>query len=179
MPRLRQAGAHDLAACPEPGRGGVALRVVSICVGVFFLGMGTNKLGWIAQPELLTDRFVRWMPDAAPYARWYLDAIAIPGGDAFARIIPLAELATAACLIAGVRIRVVAAVALFMVMNFHFATSAFSTWAFLRDGTGLPVMGALFALALAGDALPWCVRLPQRATTRTVSVSEEPYSPAP
>jgi uncharacterized membrane protein YphA (DoxX/SURF4 family) len=170
MPRLRQAGAHDVAE--------IALRVVSICVGVFFLGMGVNKLGWIAQPELLTDRLVRWVPDAAMYARWYLETIAIPGGSVFARLVPLAELATATCLIAGVRIRVVAAAAFFMVVNFHLATSAFSSWAFVRDGTGLPVMGALFALALAGDALPWCVGLPQRVT-RTVNVSEEPYSPAP
>ena len=34
-----------------------------------------------------------------------------------------------------------AIVALLMVLNFHFATSAFWSIDFLRDGTGLPVLG--------------------------------------
>ena len=64
MPRLRQDRAHDVAP--------MALRILSVCLGVFFLAMGTNKLAWIGEPDLLADRFTRWLPTAAPYARWYL-----------------------------------------------------------------------------------------------------------
>jgi uncharacterized membrane protein YphA (DoxX/SURF4 family) len=145
---------------------------------VFFLAMGTNKLAWIGDPVLLEERFVRWLPMAAPYARWYLETIAIPGGAVFARLVPIAEITTACLLIAGIQVRVVAAAAMFMVFNFHFATSAFSSSAFLRDGTGLPVLGALLAIALAGDAMPWCVGV-TRQRTAEISGEEAPYSPAP
>ena len=170
MPRLRQNRTHDLAPA--------AVRIISICVGVFFLAMGSNKLPWIGDPRLLEDRFIAWLPMAAPYARWYLETIAIPGAAVFARLVPLAEITTACLLIAGIQVRAVAAAAMFMVLNFHFATSAFSSWAFLRDGTGLPVLGALLAIALAGDAMPWSVRVARRGTEE-VSGQEAPYFPAP
>ena len=48
-----------------------------------------------------------------------------------------------------------ATVALLMVLNFHFATSAFWSVDFLRDGTGLPVVGGLLVLAVNGARLPF------------------------
>ena len=42
-----------------------------------------------------------------------------------------------------------------MVLNFHFATSAFWSAEFLRDGTGLPVLGGLLAMAISGSRLPF------------------------
>jgi hypothetical protein len=48
-----------------------------------------------------------------------------------------------------------AVAALLMVLNFHFATSAFWSIDFLRDGTGFPLLGALLALAIAGKRLPF------------------------
>jgi uncharacterized membrane protein YphA (DoxX/SURF4 family) len=134
-------------------------------VGMFFLGMGSNKLAWLGDSDLLASRFVAWLPTAAPYARWYLENIAMPGAPIFARLVPVAELCAAAALILGVRINVVSAIALVMVLNFHLATSAFSSWAFLRDGTGPPVLGALLALALAGRRLPFCVTWPRTVKT--------------
>jgi uncharacterized membrane protein YphA (DoxX/SURF4 family) len=144
-----KSGRADL--CP------VALRLLAVMVGLFFLGMGMNKIAWLADGDLLTGRFIAWLPTAAPHARWYLETIAIPGAPVFARLVPLAELVTATALILGIRVHVVSAIALVMVLNFHLATSAFSSWAFLRDGTGPPVIGALFALALAGRGLPFSV----------------------
>ena len=143
----------------------LALRVLSLLLGLFFLGMGLNKIGWIADSDLLADRFARWLPTASPYVRWYLETIAVPGAPLWARLVPLGELSAATALILGVRINVVAAIAFVMVLNFHFATSAFSSWAFLRDGTGLPVLGALLALAMAGGRLPFCVRWPAAPRT--------------
>jgi uncharacterized membrane protein YphA (DoxX/SURF4 family) len=143
----------------------LALRVLSLLLGLFFLGMGLNKIEWIADSSLLTERFMRWLPTAAPYARWYLETIAIPGAPVFARLVPLGELSVAAAFILGFRINLVAGVAFVVVLNFHFATSAFSSWAFLRDGTGPPVLGALLALAMAGRRLPFCVRWPAAPRT--------------
>ncbi len=141
----------------DPGL--LALRFLAVMLGVFFLAMGLSKIEWLLDSDLLAARFARWLPDAAPYARWYLENVAIPGAPLFARLVPIGELCAAIALIVGIRVHVAAAVTLVMVLNFHFATSAFS-WEFLRDGTGPPVLGALFALAMAGRRLPFCVTLP-------------------
>lgn len=151
-------------------RGALALRVLTVMLGVFFLAMGLNKLEWLTNSDLLADRFARWLPTAAPYARWYLETIAIPGAPLFARLVPLGELGAAAALILGVHIRIVAPLTLAMVLNFHFATSAFSTWAFFRDGTGLPVVGALLTVAIAGRQLPFRLTWPARFQRSAVEI---------
>ena len=120
--------------------------------------MGVSKLAWITNPDLLSQRFQRWLPDAAPYARVYLETIAMPAVPLFARLVPLSELATGLALAAGLWSHIVAAVSLVMVLNFHVATSAFSSTEFLRDGTGLPVLAGLLAIALAGRRLPFTLR---------------------
>ena len=42
-------------------------------------------------------------------------------------------------------------------MNFHVASGALFTPAFLTNGYALPVLGALLALAMAGAGFPWSV----------------------
>ena len=152
----------------------LALRVLALMLGTFFLAMGLNKVEWLTNSDLLAERFVRWLPNAAPHARWYLENIAIPGAPIFARLVPLGELGAAAALILGVHLRVVAPITLAMVLNFHFATGALSTWAFVRDGTGLPVLGALLALAIAGGRLPFCLKKPARRNTPPVTSRSRP-----
>jgi hypothetical protein len=132
----------------------VGLRVLTLGVGLFFLFMSLNKLAWLANPDLLADRFTRWLPTAAPYARMYLQTVAIPGAEVFARVVPIGEFLTAIAMHAGNRTNIVAAAALFMIINFHLATSSFSSVAFLRDGTGPPLFAALLALALTPRRLP-------------------------
>ena len=139
-------------------REGLALRLLAILLGLFFVAMSLNKVQWITNPDLLRERFNLWVPEAGPYAQWYLEAVAIPGVSVFARLVPAGEFCVALALILGVRTHVAAAVALLMVVNFHFATGAFSSWGFLRDGTGPPVLGALLALMIAGRSLPFRVR---------------------
>ena len=140
-----------------PGSG-LALRVLSIGVGVFLVAMAFNKLSWLMDGTVLLDRFVRWLADARPAVRWYLETIAIPAAPLFARLVPLGELTCGIALIAGFWPRIAAAVSLFMILNFHFATASYWSWEFLRDGTGPPLIGALLALALYRGKLPWGVR---------------------
>jgi uncharacterized membrane protein YphA (DoxX/SURF4 family) len=136
----------------------VALRVVAVGVGIFFVAMSVNKLAWIGDPDLLAGRFQRWLPAASPYARLYLQTVAIPGAALFARVVPIAEFCTALALLSGLYTNVAATAALVMVLNFHLATSSFSSWAFLRDGTGPPLCAALAALAIGGRDLPFSLR---------------------
>ena len=138
----------------------LALRIMSVCVGVFFLGMGLNKLAWITDSTILAQKFDVFAKGAPPAVGSYIETFARPGAPVFARIVPFAELATAAALILGFWTRLAALLALFMILNFHFATASFFHWEFLHDGTGPPLIGALLALVIAGSNLPWTVTKP-------------------
>ena len=131
------------------------LRLMAVMVGVFFLSMGLNKVAWLADSSILMHKFDIFLKGAPPATQWYIDTIAKPGVPVFARIVPIAELSTAAALILGFWVRLAAALALLMVLNFHVATGELFTREFLLDGAGLPLLGALLALAIAGGMLPW------------------------
>jgi uncharacterized membrane protein YphA (DoxX/SURF4 family) len=125
-----------------------AFRVLGIGVGVFFIAMSMNKIQWLSQPDLLLNRFVKWAPVASVPVRWYLQHIAIPAAPLLARAIPLGEFSVGVAFILGIAVRPAAILALFLVLNFHFGTSAFFAWEFLRDGTGPPLLAALLAMAI-------------------------------
>jgi len=136
----------------------MALRVVAIGLGVFFVAMSMNKIAWLTNANLLSDRFVRWAPAASPSVRLYLDAIALPAAPLLARAIPISESCVGLAFVVGLWIRPAAAIALFLVLNFHFGTSALYAWEFLRNGTGPPVLAALLALLIGGSRLPFTIR---------------------
>ena len=128
-----------------------AWRVLGVGVGVFFIAMSANKIAWLSHPELLLDRFLRWAPTASPPVRWYLEHIATPAAPLLARAIPVGEMCVGIAFVLGIYVRPAAALALFLVLNFHFGTSAFVAWEFLRDGTGPPVIAALIAMLIGVD----------------------------
>lgn len=138
--------------------GAFGLRLLAIFLGVFLIGMSTTKIAWLTDSSILMQKFQTiFLPKAPPIVRWYLETICIPGAPLFARLVPLGEFAAGAALIAGFWTRMAAVVAFLMVLNFHFATSAFWSIDFLRDGTGLPVLGGLLAIAISGSRLPFSV----------------------
>jgi uncharacterized membrane protein YphA (DoxX/SURF4 family) len=136
----------------------VALRLLSMATGVFLLFMGLDKIGWFADSGLLLRQLQQWRGSAGPLARWYLDAIALPAVPVFARVVPLAELVAGTALVLGVRVRLAAALALVMVINFHVAADVMFKYEYLRNAYGPPVLGALLALAVGGTRLPFSVQ---------------------
>jgi uncharacterized membrane protein YphA (DoxX/SURF4 family) len=132
----------------------IALRVLALGLGVFFIAMSVNKIAWLTNADLLSDRFVRWAPAASPGVRWYLDIIALPLAPVLARAIPISEFCIGLSFVVGLWMRPAALLALFLVLNFHFGTSALYTWEFLRDATGPPVLAALIALLIGARSLP-------------------------
>jgi uncharacterized membrane protein YphA (DoxX/SURF4 family) len=139
------------------GTPGGALRVLSLMMGVFLLCMGLDKFGWLTDSAPLVRTLQGWRGDAQPFVLWYLDVIAIPGAPVFARVVTLAELAAGAALIVGARVRLIAMLALLMVLNFHVASDVIFHYDYLTNGYGLPVVGGLAALALSGTRLPFSV----------------------
>ena len=131
---------------------------MTLGLGIFFLFMSLNKVAWLSNPALLSQRFERWLPNASWYAQPYLRTVAIPGAAVFARLVPIGEFLTAMAMFTGVYTNVAAAAALFMILNFHTATSSFSSMDFMRDGTGPPMFAALLALALVKGPLPFSLR---------------------
>ena len=143
------------SAGPAP----LALRILALLLGVFFVFQGISKLPWLFDSSILAGRLQDWLGGApADSVRWYIETIARPGLPLFARLVPLAELSTGVALVLGFWPRLFAALALAMVVNFHFALGSYFSWEFLIDGAGLPVMGGLLALVIGGARLPWSVR---------------------
>jgi uncharacterized membrane protein YphA (DoxX/SURF4 family) len=133
----------------------IAVRILSLAMGIFLLAMGTDKLAWFADSDLLVRQLQQWRGAARPLARWYLDTIAIPGAPLFALVVPAAELAAGTVLLLGIRVRLAAALALLMIMNFHLAADVMLRIEYLRNGYGPPILGALFALVIGGRQLPF------------------------
>ena len=135
----------------------MALRALAITLGLFFISNGLEKLAWFTDSTILAGRLEGWLASAVPATRWYIDTVAIPGVPLFARIVPIAELSIGLALVLGFWMRMAALLALVMVANFHVARGLFFSREFLTDGVGLPVMGGLVALVIAGSRLPWSV----------------------
>ena len=137
------------------GAGG--LRVLSLVLGAFLIFMGLGKLGWFTDSSFLVAELRDWWGGAPAVSRWYIDTVAMPGAPFFARLVPLGELAAGAALVAGYQARLAAAVALLMILNFHFAMGILFQSAYLTNGFGLPVVGGLSALAIGAQRLPFSV----------------------
>jgi uncharacterized membrane protein YphA (DoxX/SURF4 family) len=133
----------------------VALRVLGLAIGLFFLFNGLDKRAWFLDSSILSERLDGWLENAAPSVRWYIETLAAPGIPLFARLVPLAELLAGAALIVGFWTRLAAFLALMMVANFNFARGMFHSGEFLTDGVGFPVVGGLLALTIAGARLPF------------------------
>lgn len=135
----------------------LGLRVMAMMLGVFFIVMGAGKAAWFTDSSVLAQRLQGWLADAPPAVRWYIETLAMPGVPVFARLVPLAEVSAGLALVLGFWSRLAASLAFVMVLNFHFATGSLYSWEFLRDGTGLPVLGGLLALAIGAARLPFSV----------------------
>ena len=152
-----QVQARARGAVAAPGAG-IGLRLLAVGIGIFFLGMCSSKVAWFADSDILLQKLqMIFLPKAPPIVRWYLETVCIPGTPLFARLVPLGELTAGLAFILGFWTRMVAIAAFLMVLNFHFATSAFWSIDFLRDGTGLPLLGGLLALAISGARLPFAI----------------------
>ena len=142
------------------GSGAYGLRALALMLGLFFLFNGLDKIAWFADSGILAARLQGWLQTAPPSTRWYIETVAAPGVPLFARLVPLAELSTGVALIVGFWTRLAATLALFMVLNFHFARGFIFDREFLMDGTGFPVLGGLLVLALGKWTLPLSVSKP-------------------
>jgi len=69
-----------------------------------------------------------------------------------------AALAVGVALLLGAYTRPAAALAVLMVLNFHFASGVIFQYSYLTNGYGLPVLGGLLALAIGGYSLPLSVK---------------------
>ena len=137
---------------------GTGLTVVRVCIGVFLFAEGCTKLTWLLSSEPLVRQLTGWIERGNTFSLWYLHTIALPGAPVFARLVLFGELAAGLALVLGVLTRPAAAAAAFMVLNFHVASARIFDAAFLTNGYGLPVLGALLGLAVGGTRLPLSLR---------------------
>jgi uncharacterized membrane protein YphA (DoxX/SURF4 family) len=134
--------------------------VLRLCIGLFFLFAGIGKVRWLINSGILAGQFEGWLQasGAGSITHRYLTTIAIPYVWLWARLVPLGELGCGIALLAGFRTSIAAAIALFMVLNYHLGSGMLFRYELLTNGYGLPVIGSTLALAFGGVRLPWSVR---------------------
>ena len=137
--------------------GGSGLRVLAALVGVFLVATSITLFPWVADGGIVLQRFREWLPSATPSARWYLETVCIPGAPIFARLVPIGGLCAGVALVIGFWTRMAAIATFLVVLNVHFVSGALWSHHFLTDGTGLPLLGGLLALAISGSRLPFSV----------------------
>src|SRR5438093_12645844 len=101
----------------------VALMLIRITAGMYWLFMGIAKARWLLDSTPLANQFAIWWAQATPLSRWYLERI-LPGTPVFARLVPLGEMAGGLALVLGFWTRLVAGAMFLMVLNFPVAAGA-------------------------------------------------------
>ncbi|HMD36585.1 MAG TPA: DoxX family protein [Vicinamibacterales bacterium] len=140
----------------------LALTVLRVCIGAFFVAEGVMKASWFMDTTILARQLDDWSKAATTgsMSRWYLDHIALHGVSYFARLVPLGEIASGAALIIGFWTPLFAFIAFFMALNFQIASGAVAKLSFLTSGYGLPVLGSTIALVI-GSQMKGQVRRPR------------------
>ena len=138
-------------------RQGLGLAVTRVTLGCFFIFEGVGKYRWFYDTSILATRLHDWLRASAPgsTSRWYLEHVALPGLNAFARLVPFGELCSGVALLVGFWTPLFAFIAFFMALNFHVAGGTLFTFGFLTNGYGLPVLGPTLGLTVGGVRLPW------------------------
>lgn len=135
----------------KSGRAQTALLLLRVLLGVFMLFFGVDKASWLVDATPLTAQFSSWLVDAPPASRWYLDRM-IPGAPVFARAVPLGAMLAGVALACGFWTRMAAFVSLVVVVSLQFGAGLMFRYAYLTDASGLPLIGALLALMIGGEA---------------------------
>jgi uncharacterized membrane protein YphA (DoxX/SURF4 family) len=151
-----------MASPATPKSGGhkgqaAGLLMIRVSVGIYLFFLGLNKASWLLDSTPLANQLSIWFAQATPASRWYLERI-MPGIPLFARLVPLGEMVGGLALVFGFWTRLAAGLSFLMVLNFQLAGEAMFKYAYLTDAKGLPLLGALLALAIGGGRLPMSLR---------------------
>lgn len=133
------------------------LVMIRFCAGIFMLFFGFEKASWLLDSTPLATLLSFWFTDAPPVSRWFLERM-MPGAPVFARLLPVGAMLGGGALILGFWTRMAAALSLLVLLSLQLAAGAMFRYAYLSDGSGLPLLGALLALIVGGGKLPWSVR---------------------
>ncbi len=128
----------------------VALALLRIAAGISLLGPGLGKLSWFAHPALepILANWAQHAPNGLVFS--YLHLVA-PHHAGLARLVAVGELGLGALLVLGLFTPVVAALALLMVVQFHFASGAMFQASYLTGQNGLVYL-LIFPVLFLGRA---------------------------
>jgi uncharacterized membrane protein YphA (DoxX/SURF4 family) len=128
----------------------IALALLRIAAGVSLIGPGVRKFGWLLKP-MLEPHLAGWLahPHNALVTK-YLHVV-MPHHAVLARVVALGELGLGAMLLLGLFTPLASALALLMVLNFHFASGALFSLEYVTGQDGLVYL-LLFPVLLFGKA---------------------------
>jgi uncharacterized membrane protein YphA (DoxX/SURF4 family) len=125
------------------------LGVLRICVGLFFVSMGLDKIEWLHDAQPLIEDLNRFLRRSSGIQSWYLEHVAIPYAAVWARLIFLGETLIGISLLLGLLTQLSSGVGIFMVGNFHLANGRIPTPSFFQDAYAIVLLACLTVILLS------------------------------
>src|SRR5437867_208717 len=102
----------------------IQLLILRLAIAGLFLSLGLGKYheGWLQNPEQLASSLNNFHQHAGGAQLIYLDRVAIPYVNIWSKLMTIGEFAVGVSMLLGLMVRLSAACAIFMVINFHAAT---------------------------------------------------------
>lgn len=120
-----------------------------ICIGLFFVSMGLDKIGWLHDAGPLMEDLDRFLRRSSGIQSWYLEHVAIPYAQVWARLIFLGETLIGISLLAGLLTRLSSSVGILMVANFHLANGTILSLSFFQSAYAIVLMTSLAVIFLS------------------------------
>ena len=101
----------------------IQILILRLVIGGLFLSIGMEKFhdGWLTDSTHLAQSLAGYHQNATGWHLTYLNYVAIPYPDIWAKLMTIGELAVAASLILGLLVRLSSFMAIIMLLNFHAA----------------------------------------------------------
>jgi uncharacterized membrane protein YphA (DoxX/SURF4 family) len=131
----------------EPQTKSAHLFYLRLAVGIFFLTEALQKTGWLSSAEPLLGSLNNYLKRGVhEISQWYLNTVAIPYAEVWARMMFFGELLIGISLIIGLWTRVSLPIAILMVLSFHLANGTLLSWAFFSSAYALLLLSCLVIL---------------------------------
>jgi uncharacterized membrane protein YphA (DoxX/SURF4 family) len=129
----------------------IQLLILRAAIAGLFLSLGLEKYheGWLQNPEHLAASLNNFHQHAGGAQLVYLERIAIPYANIWSKVMTIGEFAVGVSMLLGLLVRLSAASAIFMVMNFHAATGNLFSLNFFGSPWAALLIVSLLAMFLS------------------------------
>ena len=129
----------------------VQILILRLVLAALFLHLGISKIyeGWLQSPEKLLGSLNNFHQKATGMQLAYLDNVAIPHADLWAKLMAIGETTIGVSLLLGLLVPLSSAMGILMVFNFHAANGTLYSLNFFGSSWAALIIASFFILFLA------------------------------